>query len=62
MQDHHHTDEATSMEGEGVYCYKCNVHRTNSWDKLYTHLRLRCLNTREKALLVNSYVHSRRKS
>ena len=55
-------DEATSMEGEGVYCYKCNVYRTNSWDKLYTHLRLKCLNTREKALLVNSYVHSRRKS
>ena len=51
-------DEATSMEGEGVYCYKCNVYRTNSWDKLYTHLRLRCLNTREKALLVNSYVHT----
>ena len=45
------------MEGEGAYCYKCKVYRSNSWDKLHTHLRSRCLNTREKALLVNSYVH-----
>ena len=40
-----------------MYCYKCQNYRTNSWDKLYTHLRCRCLNTKEKSLLVNSYVH-----
>ena len=45
------------MEGEGAYCYKCKVYRSNSWDKLHTHLRCRCLNAKEKALLVNSYVH-----
>ena len=50
-------DQWTSMEGDGVSCYKCKVYRTNSWDKLHTHLRSRCLNTREKALLFNSYVH-----
>ena len=40
-----------------MYCYKCNVYRTNSWYKLYTHLRLRCLDIQEKPLLVNSYLH-----
>ena len=54
-------NEWTVMEGEGVYCYKCNVYRTNSWDNLYTHLRLRCLNTQEKALLFNSYLHRQAK-
>ena len=54
-------NEQTSMEGEGVYCYKCKVYRTNSWYKLHTHLRSRCLNAREKALLVNSYVHTQAK-
>ena len=54
-------NEQTSMEGEGVYCYKCKVYRTNSRDKLHTHLRSRCLNAREKALLVNSYVHTQAK-
>ena len=50
-------NERTVMEGEGVYCYKCNVYRTNSWYKLYTHLRLRCLDIQEKPLLINSYLH-----
>ena len=50
-------DQWTSMEGDGVSCYKCKVYRTNSWDKLHHHLRSRCLNTKEKALLFNSYVH-----
>ena len=50
-------DERTSMEGEGVYCYVCNVYRTNSWDNLYTHLRLRCLTPEEKPLLHNTYLH-----
>ena len=49
------------MEGEGVYCYKCKVYRTDSWDKLHTHLRSRCLSAKEKALLVNSYVHTQAK-
>ena len=50
-------NEWTSMEGEGVYCYKCHNYRTDSWYKLHTHLRCRCLNAKEKSLLVNSYVH-----
>ena len=50
-------NEQTSMEGEGVYCYKCHNYRTDSWYKLHTHLRCRCLNAKEKSLLVNSYVH-----
>ena len=54
-------NELTVMEGEGVYCYKCNVYRTNSWDNLYTHLRLRCLKTQEKPLLFNSYLHRQAK-
>ena len=54
-------NELTVMEGDGVYCYKCNVYRTNSWDNLYTHLRLRCLNTQEKLLLFNSYLHRQAK-
>ena len=40
-----------------MYCYKCHNYRTNSWSKLYTHLRLRCLDTHEKAVLANSYLH-----
>ena len=50
-------NEFTVMEGEGVYCYKCHNYRTKSWSKLYTHLRLRCLDSHEKAVLVNSYLH-----
>ena len=50
-------NEFTVMEGDGVYCYKCHNYRTNSWSKLYTHLRLRCLDTHEKAVLANSYLH-----
>ena len=50
-------NEQTSMEGEGVYCYKCHNYRTDSWYKLHTHLRCRCLDAKEKSLLVNSYVH-----
>ena len=50
-------NEWTSMEGEGVYCYKCQNYRTDSWYKLHTHLRCRCLNAKEKSLLVNSHVH-----
>ena len=53
--------EETSMEGKGVYCYKCHNYRTDSWYKLHTHLRCRCLNAKEKALLVNSYVHAQAK-
>ena len=40
-----------------MYCYKCHNYRTKSWSKLYTHLRLRCLDSHEKAVLVNSYLH-----
>ena len=50
-------NERTVMEGAGVYCYKCNVYCTNSWSKLYTHLRCRCLDSHEKAVLLNSYLH-----
>ena len=53
--------EETSMEGEGVCCYKCHNYHTDSWYNLHTHLRCRCLNAKEKALLVNSYVHTQAK-
>ena len=49
------------MEGEGVCCYKCHNYHTDSWYNLHTHLRCRCLNAKEKALLVNSYVHTQAK-
>ena len=44
--------------GQGcVLLQKCHNYRTDSWYKLHTHLRCRCLNAKEKSLLVNSYVH-----
>ena len=54
MQDHHHT--ARRRRWRARVCIA-----TDSWDKLHTHLRCRCLNAREKALLVNSYVHTQSK-
>ena len=50
-------NERTVMGEQGLICYKCNVYRTDSWVNLYTHLRLRCLDTEEKALLFNTYLH-----
>ena len=42
-------NEWTSMEGKGVYCYKCHNYRTDSWYKLHTHLRCASIPRRSRS-------------